>query len=74
MNFYRDLTAFGINVDPPPMVEFALYLTGHAAAGLIVLAVLVLAFHWLTGFPRWGRRGARGGRIGKLLPMNDRDD
>jgi hypothetical protein len=41
---------------------------------IFVLAVLVLAFHWLTGFPRWGRRGARGGRIGKLLPMNDRDD
>ena len=56
------------------MVEFGLYLAGHAVAGLIVLAILFLAFQWFTGFPlRWGRRGHAGGPIGKVLPKNDRD-
>jgi hypothetical protein len=54
------------------MAEFALYLAGHAVASVIVLAILVLAFQWLTGFPlRWGRRGYAGGVIGKVLPKND---
>jgi hypothetical protein len=56
------------------MVEFGLYLAGHAVAGLIVLAILFLAFQWFTGFPlRWSRRGHAGGLIGKVLPKNDRD-
>jgi hypothetical protein len=55
------------------MVEFGLYLAGHAVAGLIVLVILLLAFHRFTGFPRWSRRGHAGGLIGKVLPKNDRD-
>jgi type IV secretory pathway VirB2 component (pilin) len=61
------------------MDEFASYLTGfltgHAVASLIVLAILFLAFQWFTGFPlRWGWRRHKGVRIGKLLPpKNDRD-
>jgi hypothetical protein len=69
-----DLTAFGIGFKHPAMVEFGLYLAGHAVASLIVLAVLFLAFQWFTGFPlRWGWRRHPGASIGKVLPRNDRD-
>ncbi len=75
MNFYRNLTAFPTESIVPQMtmVELGLYLAGVAVAGLIVLAVLFLLFQWFIGFPRWGRGGHAGGRIGKVLPKNDRD-
>ena len=53
------------------MLDVVLLLLGAAAATAMTMAVVILGFQWLTGFPfRWGWR-RHAAPIGKLLPQPD---
>jgi hypothetical protein len=53
------------------MLDVALLLLGAGAATAMTMAVVILGFQWLTGFPfRWGWR-RHAAPIGKLLPQPD---
>jgi hypothetical protein len=51
------------------MLDLAFLLAGTAAITAIAMALVILGFQWLTGFPfRWGWR-RHAAPIGKLLPQ-----
>jgi hypothetical protein len=51
------------------MLDLALLLMGAAGVTAMGMAVVILGFQWLTGFPfRWGWR-RHAAPIGKLLPQ-----